>query len=210
MTGMITMTYEIQMTPRTLPPANSIRSMIRIPLFVAGAIAAVCLLGSGCSGTQDADGTNQGYSTGYTMDSLYPEGIYSVSVPIFENKTLFTGIERHITDALIKEIQSRTPYLVHEPGNADTTLNGTITGVEKTKMGQLSGSGLVEDLIVAITIDFEWTDQRSGKMIVSRQRFTAGDAFVPALPVGERPEIGLWAASEELAQDIVSTMQGAW
>lgn len=161
---------------------------------------------SGCKSSQTQDQTTGGYTTA----SLFSDQYKSVAVPIFDNKTLYTGVERHLTDALIKEIQSRTSYVVHAPGNADTILKGTIVAVEKTKLSQLSGSGLVEDAIISITIDFEWEAVRSGAVIVQRKRFQAGDVYIPAQPISERPQIGLWAVAEELAQDIVSTMQEAW
>jgi len=148
--------------------------------------------------------------TGYTMEGLYPDDVRSVAVPIFQNRTLHTGLERNLTDALIKEIESRTPYLVRSPGKADTTLTGTIVSVEKSKSSQLRGSGLVQDILLTVTVEYEWKDERTGEILAARRRFEAGDIYIPAQPVSERPEIGEWAVSEELAQDIVSTMQQAW
>lgn len=165
---------------------------------------------TGCANPANSANPAESRGSGYTMTTLYPDDVASVSVPIFENKTLFTGVERDITDALIKEIQARTPYRVLRSGNADTILTGTITGVETTKVSQVRGSGLVQDSIVAVTVDFEWKDLRTGDILVERRRFEAGDVFVSAQPISERPQIGLWAVAEELAQDIVSTMQAGW
>lgn len=186
--------------------------------FAAGILAVVLIAGlTGCNYTpgvtkDTAAPENTLPSTGnrYTASSLYSNKYRSVAIPIFHNKTLYTGVERDITDALIKEIQSRTPYVVRSSGNADTILNGIIVSVEKTRLSQLKGSGLVEDNIISITIDFEWKDARSGEIIVQRRHFEAGDVYIPAQPVAERPQIGLWAVSQELATDIVSTMREAW
>ena len=214
------------MTQSALHPTNTLVRKRPDSAFVnakvttatAGFLAVVLFGGlTGCNYTGGAaEGTaateNTSLSTGnrYSAASLYSHKYRSVAVPIFHNKTLHTGVERDITDALIKEIQSRTPYIVRTSGNADTILNGTIVSVEKTRLSQLKGSGLVEDSIISITIDFEWKDARSGEIIVQRRHFEAGDVYIPAQPVAERPQIGLWAVSQELATDIVSTMREAW
>ena len=75
---------------------------------------------------------------------------------------------------------------------------------------KLNGSELRETPIISITVDFEWKDLRSGKILVARQQFEAGSDYIPSQPVGERPQVGLWAVSQELAQDIVGTMREAW
>jgi len=210
----------------TNPPTNpliryrldSTLNTVATTAFAAGFLAFVVIGGlTGCNYTagitEDSaatEGTSQSSSNRYTASSLYSNEYRSVAVPIFQNKTLYTGVERDITDALIKEIQSRTPYAVRSSVNADTILTGTIVSVEKTRLSQLKGSGLVEDNIISITIDFEWKDARSGEIIVQRRHFEAGDVYIPAQPVAERPQIGLWAVSQELATDIVSTMREAW
>lgn len=150
-----------------------------------------------------------GFGGGYTTASLFSDQYHSVAVPVFANKTLYTGVERDVTEAVIKAIQSRTPYVVQQGGNADTVLEGTIVSVSKTKLGELRGSGLVEDVLITITVDFTWKDAR-GKTLTARQNFQSGDVYVPAQPVSERPQIGLWAASQELGNDIVNTMEESW
>ena len=45
---------------------------------------------------------------GYSHQALFPEGIRTVAVPIFENRTThYRGLERDVTEALIKEIEAR-------------------------------------------------------------------------------------------------------
>jgi len=173
-----------------------------------GLILLLCVPVSCQSANSDKNG--HGLLRGYSTESLYSSEYQSVSVPIFANKTLYTGVERDVTEALIKAIQSRTPYVVHQGGNADTVLEGTIVSVDKTKLSNLRGSGLAEDILITITVDFTWKDLESGKAITAREHFQGGDVYVPALGVSERPEIGLWAASQELADDIVNTMKESW
>src|SRR5665213_243892 len=47
---------------------------------------------------------------GYTTKSVFPPGIRTVAVPIFENRSFYRGAERDVTEALIKQIEMATPY----------------------------------------------------------------------------------------------------
>lgn len=168
-------------------------------------LAAALLLAGGCASTN-----SDGERTGYAAASLYPEKYHTIAVSIFDNKTFVTGIERDITDAVIKEIQKRTPYAVLNAESAETELSGTITGVEKTRLNRASGSGLVREMLLSVTVDFKWKDRRTGKMIVERRQFSAGDEYIPSIPVGERPEIAEFGVADQLAQQIVAAMRDQW
>lgn len=174
--------------------------------------AGACLLLVAAAGLAAVAGcaSNDGARTGYTARSLYPEKYRSIAVPIFENNTFVTGIERDITDAVIKEIQKRTPYAVLNNESAETELSGTITGVEKTRLNRAQGSGLVREMLLSVTVDFQWRDVRTGKTIVERRQFSAGDEYMPSRPVGERPEIAEFGVAERLAEQIVAAMRDQW
>ena len=173
--------------------------------WFVSALAAGLLLVGGCAST-DSDGAR----TGYTAASLYPEKYHTIAVPIFNNGTFVTGIERDITDAVIKENQKRTPYAILKTESAETELSGTITGVEKTRLNRARGSGLVREMLLSVTVDFQWKDRRTGKTIVERKQFSAGDESMPSIPVGERPEIAEFGVAERLAEQIVAAMRDQW
>ncbi len=171
--------------------------------LMLAALAVGVMWAGGCA-------SSDGERTGYTARSLYPEKYHSVAVQIFDNNTYVTGIEREITDALIKEIQKRTPYAVVNNESAETELSGTITGVEKTRLNRSRGSGLVREMLLSVTVDFQWRDVRTGKTIVERREFSAGDEYMPSRPVGERPEIAEYGVAERLAEQIVAAMRDQW
>jgi len=177
----------------------------RTSRWFISALAAGLLLVGGCAST-DSDSER----TGYTASSLYPEKYHTVAVSIFDNRTFVTGIERDITDAVIKEIQLRTPYAVLNTESAQTALSGTITGVEKTRLNRAPDSGLVREMLLSVTVDFQWKDRRTGKTIVERKHFSAGDEYMPSIPVGERPEIAEFGVADQLAQQIVAAMRDQW
>lgn len=147
---------------------------------------------------------------GYSAASLYPQDVATVAVPIFENDTFHRDVEFELTDALIKEIEARTPYTVAPRSRADTILAGQIREVELDQLSKSRFTGLAEEVVVRVTIDFEWRDMRSDVTRVERRSFAGNGLFVPSAPTGERIEVGRTAAIQQLARDIVDEMQAAW
>ena len=149
-------------------------------------------------------------TTGYVADSPFPADVRTIAVPILENGTLVRDIEFELTDALIKEIQARTPYAIADTGQADTVLVGQVRHVELDQLSKSRQTGLGEEVILAVTIDFQWRDQRTGRSLVERASFTGHSLFVPSTPTGERIELGRMAVVQQLARDIVDEMRTAW
>lgn len=165
------------------------------------ALFTACLLTCGCA----SDPTR-----GYAWGSTYSDQIRSVSVPVFKNETHATGLETQLTEAIVKQIQRSTPWVVTRGRSADTTLLGTITDVEYDRLSVTPGSGLVQEQAALIEVKFEWMDNRSGTTLVSRERFSAVSVFVPARGTGERAEVGERGAVAELAEDVVSELRADW
>jgi hypothetical protein len=153
---------------------------------------------SGCAGDP---------SKGYSFTSSYDQRIKTVAVPMFKNPTFMHGVEFELTDAIIKEIQRSTPWKVSPAGS--TTLTGSITDARLDKLST-GRQGLAQELTVTLSVDFEWKDNATGKVLVGRRNFTSSEAFVPARPVGERIETGQSASVQALARDIVSQMRADW
>ena len=147
---------------------------------------------------------------GYSSKSLYPTEYHSVSVPIFENTTMTRNMEFMLTDAVIKQIQSRTPYRVVNESYADTLLTGTITKVDLQTINQSGTTGLANEVLLKVTINFEWLSLNTGTRIVGKKNFTGEALFVPSRPSSEPIEMGQFAVVQQLATDIVDQMQSAW
>jgi hypothetical protein len=136
--------------------------------------------------------------------------VSTVAVPIFINKSFQRDVEFELTDALIKEIESRTPYKVTSEASADTIVLGQIQAVELDQLSKSRLTGLSEEVIVSVTIDFQWKDLRSGKVLVDRRAFAGHGLFVPSRPSTEPIELGKFAAVHQLASDIVAEMRSDW
>lgn len=153
-------------------------------------------------------------SQGYSFASTYDTSVRTVAVPVFDNQTHSTGLEAWLTDAIVKKIQSSTPWKVTTSEYADTVLSGSIEQVRLGRLSRTIESGLAQEQPIAITVDFSWRDSRSGEVLASRQRFRATSTFVPSQGVegepGERIEIGERDAIAELADAIVEELRSNW
>ena len=178
---------------------TSIASMATFILLIVGGGGG--LFTGGCS----ADPT-QGYSFTHSHD----ETVRTVAVPMFQNPTFSRGLEIELTDAIIKEIQAKTPWRVTSEGTANTTLSGTLTDSRLRRLSIGRDTGYAQEIAVELTVDFDWKDSRTGKTLVSRRNFTASEAFVPASPANERIESGQHAAVQRIARDIVAELRSNW
>jgi hypothetical protein len=149
---------------------------------------------------------------GYTQgpDELYPTQYRTVAVPIFENRTFTQNIQFQLTEAIAKQIQSRTPYVIASATAADTVLQGAVLSVDRTPVTRRRGGNLPQELEVAVRIDFEWKDLRTGDIIRSRRGFEAVGLYVPTPGVDEVEATALQTAIDRLAEDLVGVMQNDW
>lgn len=147
---------------------------------------------------------------GYAFASPFPEGIQTVAVHVFENDTYERGVEFELADALVKEIEARTPYKVTSDKRADTILTGRIRSVERDQLSKSRVTGLSEEVTLGVTIDLNWRDRRTGESLLELRSFTATSLFVPSRPTGEPIELAEFGAVQRLARDVVSQMQADW
>ena len=81
-------------------------------------LPALALLG-GCAGYQIGN------------QSLYPVNIRTVYVPMFQSASFRPYLGERLTEAVMKEIELKTPFKVVSDPNADSTLSGRIVGEGK-------------------------------------------------------------------------------
>lgn len=205
---------------------------VAAPLFVAA-------LAAGLAGCQNGHLNVLGYTSKPPFD---PE-IRSVYVPVFKNVALQTsphrGLEVDITQAVIKEITTRSPMkIVSDIERADTELLGTLLKIEKTQLNR-NEMNFVREAEITLTVQVVWRDLRTGKVLSNRRPAKAPEApipqFDPTLPpppdapikdipypasvtaVGRvLPELGETTATADqmavnnLAKQIVNMMESPW
>ena len=166
------------------------------------ALAVAVLLTAACDTTPTTGG--------YEMRSRYPDQYRTIAVTLFRNDTYDRPLNGQLTEALVKEVQAMTPYHLASDARADTLLRGTVRNRRLQELSKSRGTGLSEEMLYEVTVDWEWIDQRTGKVIVARNGFSASALFVPSRPASEPTEIGRFAVVQNLATDIVANMQGNW
>jgi hypothetical protein len=149
-------------------------------------------------------------SQGYSSLGTYPGHIRTVAVPIPENDTYVRDVEFELADALVKEIEAHTPYKVTSRNRADSVLTAQVRQVELRQLSKSRVTGLSEEVVMTVTIDFAWRDLIAETTLVERRSFTGQGLFVPSAPSSERIEIGRFAAVQQLARDVVAELRSAW
>lgn len=145
---------------------------------------------------------------GYSTTELYPTQYTTVTVPNFENRSNERNVEFNLREALIKELEQRTPYkAISGTGLADTQLTGTVVRVDRTLLSRDPVAGLPQEIEVTVVVDFQWKDLRTGEVIRSYRGLSAAGQFVPNRTVGEFSEDGVRLAVSRLATAIVSRMR---
>ena len=168
--------------------------------WLAAALAAAMSLG-GCAATP---------TEGYAATSPYPSAYRSVSVPVFRNASYLRGFELDLADALVKQIEQSTPYKVRSEAAADTALRGTIRSIDLVELSKDPATGLANEMMVRMRVDYEWIDLRSGERIVAREGVESSALFVPSYPAREPIELGRFAAVQQLAVEVVGSMRSRW
>ena len=89
----------------------------RVRLLIAGGMLAL-LTSGGC--------------VLYSVQPPYNTNIRTVYVPTFRSVTFRRDVQFQLTEEIIKQIESRTPYkVVGKPEGADTTLEGVVNFADK-------------------------------------------------------------------------------
>jgi hypothetical protein len=174
-------------------------------------IFAVCMLCAamfcaGCGYTLSNDPATA--TADYHNPTLYRKDVKTVAVPIFTNHTYYRGVEFGLTKAIINQLESQSPYKVVSRDEADTLLEGEIIRIHVQTSSNSETTGLPQEQLYIISVDFRWKDLRNGKMLVQRHDFEQTAPYYPTL--GESQFYGTQENIEKLALAIVQEMQDNW
>ena len=155
-------------------------------------------------------GCKNGSVAGYSAEELFPPNVTTVSVSILENRDFYRDVEFDLTEALIKEIELRTPYKVVRHADADTELTGTILSVREGVVSRSFDGGLPQEVRVTVALGFEWKDLRNGQVIRKRDRIVGEATYAPTRPMSQPFRTARHSASSDLAREVVSVMRDDW
>ncbi len=147
--------------------------------------------------------------------SLYPAHIETVYVPVIESASFRRNLGERLTEAVMKEIELRTPYKVTGDPNADSVLRCRL--VSDTKRAVIPGrTGDPTQLQVGMQVAVSWTDRRGAALrqfeplpLPPEIAFVTGNAnLVPE--VGQSVATAQQEAIQSLAQQIVGMLENPW
>lgn len=147
---------------------------------------------------------------GYTTRSQFPENVRTVAVVMFErNKDVYRrDVEIRLTEAIQKRIQQNTPYRLATRGRADTELSGELVKVSQQVLS-MDDNGRPHDIEAVLTFNFMWKD-KTGKVLMQRERFNVSGTYIPAAPFRENFFVGSEDIINKAARLIVEQMESDW
>jgi hypothetical protein len=147
--------------------------------------------------------------------TLFPEGIETVYVPVFDSVSLRRGLGEELTEAVVKEIEKRSHYKVVSSPSADTVLTGKITGETKHLIFE-NLTGDPREMEVNLAVKVSWVDRR-GAPVKEIPLVPVPSAAVDVSAASNLvPEVGQSVATahqraiQRLAEQIVSLMEKPW
>jgi hypothetical protein len=171
--------------------------------IVSVILCSLLMLGTGCATYQ------------FGSRSLFRDDIKTVYVPIARNDTFRHDLGVRLTEAVIRQIETQTPYKVTGDPNANSTLTVRVTSESKRVLTET----VTDDpraLDTLVSAQASWVD-RFGNTLMQNQvpivgnlatEFLQSDRMVPE--AGQSVETSLQAAIEDLADRIVSQMENRW
>ena len=149
-----------------------------------------------------------GYHAEGTATHL-PATAHIIDVPIFKNHTQVYHLELTMTNAVLKELQSRTAFktvATDDPGDADVVLHGDITGFTVYALTYDVTTSQSSSYEVTVTAHIRVTD-RAGKMLfeknnyVFRQQYESTQDLVSFI---QEDPAALQRLSRDFAQNLVA------
>ena len=153
-----------------------------------------------------------GYHTASSSAHL-PKTVNTVAVPVFQNATQSYHTELSFTQAVIREITSRTPYTIVNSDNstnadADATIHGVISTFQIIPLTYNSQTGQSSSFLVTVTAAVRVND-RNGRVLYENKNYTFRQQYQTTTDltsfVQEDPA-AVARLSRDFAQALVSDM----
>ena len=158
---------------------------------ILAALIAPVLFALGCAGYQLGNHT------------LYPQNIRYVHVPIFQSDSLRRNLGERLTEAVIKQIELRTPYKVAGPSVADSILTGRIVADERRVLVEDLNDN-AREMETTLRAQVTWTTAR-GEVIAQPLAIPLPAALVEVGQSGNYvPEVGQSLLTNQ--QDVIDRM----
>ena len=181
--------------------------MNRTWIAAAVALAAGLAVSAGCANTDPTRGD--------TTASQYRTDVKTIAVPILRRGTgeYRRGIEIRLTEAIVKRIETDTPYKVVDRArpDCDSVLTGTLNWVKLHLMSIDTRYGKPREIQARLSIDFTWKSLRGpGEVFVERENFRVAAVYIGSGRFSEDFFVGSEDAINKAAQRIVEQLARPW
>ena len=149
-------------------------------------------------------------SKGWVLGTTYNTDIKTIAIPVVQNDTFDREVGYLLTNALIREVETRTPWRVTGETVADTLLDVTITDVKLRALSQSRLTKLDQEVAVQLTVDWNWERMDDSSTIAGWEGMGTAGMFFPPNPLGEPIELGRLQSVELMARAIVDRMAESW
>jgi hypothetical protein len=149
-------------------------------------------------------------------ETLYAPDVSTVYVPMIESDSFRRDLGERLTEAVIKEIEAKTPFKVVGTPDADSVLAARLIGDRKhvTVENQNDDPRAIE---ISMNAEVSWLNRRRQPLCPPTTVPLPPELFLPMgqtaalLPeAGQSIESQQQVAIERLAQQIVATMEEPW
>jgi hypothetical protein len=144
----------------------------------------------------------------YSSRPPFSTDIQTIHVDLFQSKEFRRELEFRLTEALVKRIETDTPYRVAPRKTADALLSGEILQVRNRVFGDDFNLDQPREVGSTLVVRYRLEDMRNGRVLVERPRFVYQSSYIP--PVGETFTDGMTRAMDGLAEQIVESMESTW
>ncbi len=147
--------------------------------------------------------------------TLFPCSVRTVYVPVFNTDSFRRQLGERMTEAVVKEIEQRTPYKVVSNANADSVLSGKIVSDTKRLLVE-APTDEPRETELNFQVQVSWIDRQGKQLQPSRTVPLPADLVQIGQSSGVIPELGQTmataqqAAIDRLAQQIVALMEAPW
>jgi hypothetical protein len=187
-------------TRRTVVEPDATRAAVRRAVVAAAILVATA---AGCSTYQIGN------------RSLYPAHIRTVYVPTFESNSFRRNLGERLTEAVVKEIELKTPYKVVATPDADSVLTGLIASEGKRVVAENRYDD-PRQVEVRMQVMVNWIDRQGTAIrpdgavpLPPSALSVTGTADVTA-EVGQSVATSQQDAINRVAEQIVSMMETPW
>lgn len=188
--------------PKLSSPSSPLPKLAGFSTRAVFSVLAFAMIG-GCAGYQ------------FGPSSLFRPDIRTIHVPMIRNETFRHDVGPRLTEAVVRELQERTPYVVTGDPSADSVLTCRVVSEFKRSLTE-TATDEVRALDMVVNVEASWIS-RNGQVLMENRILPTGNLallfsqdtrIVPE--AGQSIEVELQNVINSLAERIVSQMEMRW